>query len=79
MKKFNGMEIFKFKNNNDEVIEILATTEDRRDGFAHCAYNMFGERLLNLKYYNRTWESYRYQTLLKDIVNKYGYQPLFDI
>lgn len=66
MKKY-GQEIF---TSND--ITYICYITDRRDGFTHNCKIMHKGRIINTVkcyYYNRTWESYRFESVLKKAEN----------
>jgi hypothetical protein len=63
------MKIFDFKNG----IQIVARSENTRYGFRHLASAFFdGMERSTAKccYYNRTWERYQYQTVLRKVIEK---------
>lgn len=63
------MKVFKVKDN----IDIVCRSENTRYGFRHLATLLInGREIENAKccYYNRTWESYEFQSVLYEVVNK---------
>ncbi len=60
-----------FKINKD--IEIVCKSENTRYGFRHLA-TLFKNGIEETKgkccYYNRTWESYEFQSVLMNVINK---------
>lgn len=67
MAKIYNQQTFSFVINGDPVA-IYCNTTDVPTGFLHHAYLCgFGRESehTRVKYYNRTWESYDYETVLK--------------
>lgn len=63
------MKIFKLSKN----IDVVCNSENTRYGFRHLATLHFnGIERENAKacYYNRTWECYQYQSVLKSVIEK---------
>ena len=71
MNKFYGKK--EFKGTNDLVAECFC--QNTRYGFRHVAtlYDK-GREVATAKccYYNRTWESFEYQSVLRNLLNKYS-------
>lgn len=63
------MKIFKI---ND--LFYVCKSVSRRDGFSHVCkvLNKYGDEIVkeSIKYYNRTWEAYKYQTALRGAQSK---------
>ena len=63
------MKIFKINEN----IEVVCKSEKTRYGFRHLATllkNGIEETNAKCCYYNRTWESYEFQSVLINVINK---------
>ena len=46
-------------------------TTDTRNGFCHTCYDYESDRTSKVSYYNRTWESFEYETVLRRAIEKY--------
>lgn len=60
---------------NDRM-EIRATSESTRNGFRHIAKLYVDGKEVDkstVHYLNRTWESYEYQSVIHDLINKSSY------
>ena len=66
------MERFVFKDKNGAEIEVRCSTQNTRMGFRHVAKARFNGRdyTATISYLNRTWESFKYQSVLKRLANK---------
>lgn len=70
MSKYYDMRIF----NLDQDYTIVCNTQNTRYGFRHLAslcekgYNNIGNT--KICYYNRTWERFRYESVLRDLIDK---------
>jgi hypothetical protein len=63
------MERFKV---NDRI-EIVCECKNTRNGFKHVAHLFLGSCEIEERkwcYLNRTWESFRYQSVMLDLVNR---------
>jgi hypothetical protein len=57
----------------NEKIEIVCESERTRYGFRHLAYLMFNgieQDKAKCCYYNRTWESFEFQSVAKELIRK---------
>lgn len=57
-------------------------TTDTRNGFCHTCYDYAHDKTSKVSYYNRTWESFEYETVLRRAIEKCPkrlQQPLTDI
>lgn len=57
-------------------------TTDTRNGFCHTCYDYTHDKTSKVSYYNRTWESFEYETVLRRAIEKCPkrlQQPLTDI
>jgi hypothetical protein len=64
-----GYKVFPVK----EGLDVIAKYEDAHDGFNHVAKLMLdGEEIASAKahYINRTWESYEFESVIDDLLNK---------
>jgi hypothetical protein len=64
------MKLFKL----DDIYSVVCKSESTRYGFRHLAYLMKnGYEVCKTKacYYNRTWECYQFETVLKSAIDKY--------
>lgn len=62
------MELIKYKD-----ITIILEFKSNYNGFRHIATLIFGtsERAkTNIQYYNRTWETFTYQSIINKIINQ---------
>lgn len=60
----------------DDKIEIEAVSEKTRNGFRHVAIlKVDGQEVdkATAHYLNRTWESYEYESVIHDLINKSSY------
>ena len=58
----------------DKMYNVVCNWENTRYGFRHIAVlhkNGFEVCRAKACYYNRTWERFEYETVLKGVVNKY--------
>lgn len=66
------MELIKIAVDDNEYT-FVNETESTRSGFCHKStlFNQYGSAIGNnrVNYYNRTWESYRYQTVMRGVVS----------
>lgn len=46
-------------------------TTDTRNGFCHTCYDFASDRTSKVSYYNRTWECFEYETVLRRAIDKY--------
>lgn len=58
------------------ALSIVCTSEDTSYGFRHVARVHLGgwsgsEKPVSIAYYNRTWESFEFQSLLHKVADKY--------
>ena len=66
------MEIIK-KEVNGKVYEFINSSRGNRSGFVHETQLFKDGRLLGknkVQYYNRTWECYRYQSVMRGVIYK---------
>jgi len=62
----------------DDKTEIEAVSEKTRNGFRHVAIlKVDGQEVdkTTAHYLNRTWESYEYESVIHDLINKTSYIP----
>jgi hypothetical protein len=55
----------------NDRISIICETKNTRDGFKHVAHLFLGSQEVDetkVCYLNRTWESYRYQTVIHNLI-----------
>lgn len=45
-------------------------TTDTRNGFCHTCYDYAHDKTSKVSYYNRTWESFEYETVLRRAIEK---------
>lgn len=66
------MERFIFKDKNGTEIEVRCSTQNTRMGFRHVARAHYNGRdyTSTISYLNRTWESFKYESVLKRLANK---------
>lgn len=58
---------------NGKEIEFRCYTTDTRNGFCHTAHYVGWDYSINdtkVSYYNRTWERFEYETVLKRAIDK---------
>lgn len=71
-RKFYGKQTFKAEvNGNTYVINCYG--QDTNYGFRHVAFlerGYYEEQLAKACYYNRTWERFQYETVLKNAIEK---------
>lgn len=63
------MKIFKINKN----INVVCTSEGTRYGFRHLAtlmYNNYERGHAKACYYNRTWEAFEFQSVLRSVIEK---------
>lgn len=66
MGKVWGIDVRDFKVASGRTYQARLHGEDTRYGFRHVCQADFGDAICN--YYNRTWESYRYQSVLRSAI-----------
>lgn len=74
ISSLNGGKAFRINDN----MEIVAEADKTRNGFKHTATLFVDGRPVDkatAHYLNRTWESYEYQTVIDDLINKSSYIP----
>lgn len=62
----------------DDKMEIIAEADKTRNGFKHTATLLVDGRPVDkatAHYLNRTWESYKYQSVIDDLIDKTSYIP----
>ena len=62
----------KFKLNNE--YQIICESQSTRYGFRHVAIllkNGYEVDKTKICYYNRTWESFEYECVIRKLINKY--------
>lgn len=77
ISSLQGGKVFKI---NDKM-EIYAQAEDTRNGFRHVAtlvVNGVPVDKSTAHYLNRTWESYEFQSVIDDLINKTSHIPKED-
>lgn len=55
---------------NGKEIDIRCYSTDTRNGFCHHA--MCGDEHTRISYYNRTWERFEYESVLKSAADKFS-------
>lgn len=72
MSKLYNIEFFTCKVNGREYTFRCYTT-NTRNGFCHTAQSWDAPRVTDTKvsYLNRTWESFRYETVLRRMISKF--------
>ena len=73
-RKFYGKQTFTATVNGNNYV-INCYTQDTNYGFRHVAFldnpdRYYETQLAKACYYNRTWESFRYETVLKSAIEK---------
>ena len=71
-RKFYGKQTFTATVNGNTYV-INCYTQDTNYGFRHVAFlekGYYETQLAKACYYNRTWESFRYETVLKSAIEK---------
>ena len=77
--KILNSETFYIYINETDYLTICCQTIDTRYGFKHTAWCAQNDMETKICYYNRTWESYRYQSVLAKLFSKMGkeYETIF--
>lgn len=68
------MEIFRFKSRDLKDYSIISEYWETSRAWGHRSILMYNNvRILETKvrYYNRTWECYRYETCMRKLINEY--------
>lgn len=71
--KIYNRKTFEFTVNGEKIYFYCSTT-DTKNGFCHHAYTVGGGKDYEhsrVSYYNRTWESFEYETVLFHAVDKF--------
>lgn len=66
------MKLFKFTTSSGKQYDIVCTYSSNRMGFKHHATLLINNYTLastSCQYYNRTWESYTYQTAIFQVID----------
>jgi hypothetical protein len=74
ISNLNGGKVFRI----DDKTEIYVQSEKTRSGFRHVAtlvVNGMPVDKATAHYLNRTWESYEYESVINDLINKTSYIP----
>lgn len=76
MSKISNMQQFRFTTLNGEDVLINCWTYSYSRGWGHRACLVYvGDRFINaekrITYYNRTWETFEYETMLKKMIYTY--------
>ena len=76
MSKISNMQQFRFKTLNGEDVLINCWTYSYSSGWGHRACLVYvGDRFINaekrITYYNRTWEAFKYESMLKKMIYTY--------
>ena len=62
--------------------KIVAQSYETRNSWGHKAYlvndNNYTMNTYKIRYYNRTWECYQYQSVIKSVLNDYLTQLIHD-
>jgi len=71
MKQYD-FQVFTVKNKNTSAIRsLICFTENTRTGFKHVAFLEGSEhQAVKCFYSNRTWESYRYKTVIDKLLSE---------
>lgn len=72
--KIYNRKTFEFTVNGEKIYFFCSTT-DTKNGFCHHVYTSGGGKDYEhsrVSYYNRTWESYEYETVLLHAVDKFS-------
>ena len=83
-RRFYNKTTFKAEVNGNEYV-INCWTQDTNYGFRHVAFlerGYYEEQLAKACYYNRTWERFQYETVLRNAIEKLpkaDQQGLYDI
>lgn len=74
-------EIFNFINSQGVDDSICCYTTETRNGFCHHAQSFINGELkkTRVSYYNRTWERFKYETVIKRHIEKYPSSERVDI
>lgn len=72
------MKIARFKNFYGNEVVFVCEDEDTRYGFRHVLKDSYGIQC-KVCYYNRTWERYQFQSLLRKAIKKLKLIPQFNI
>ena len=74
------MKIFECKAHPE--FKIVATSYETRNSWGHKAYlvndNNYTLNEYKIRYYNRTWECYQYQSVIKSVLDDYMTQLIND-
>lgn len=69
MGKVWGIEVRDFETSDGYVYQARLHGEDTRNGFKHVCSADWWMDDVTIHYYNRTWESYRYQSVLQKSIS----------
>lgn len=72
MKKYD-FTTFNFKGLNGEELEVTCFTYETQYNWGHRCYVFYNNMQLKeekITYYNRTWECFKYESLLKKVIEK---------
>ena len=73
MKQYD-FKVFTLKNEEiSRVKNVICFTENTRNGFKHVAVVESTNESVKVNYINRTWESFKYETVLNKLINDNDY------
>lgn len=71
MTKRYSIMFFSVKNANGDGFDCECWSTNTRNGFCHTCH-IVGLTDTKLSYFNRTWESFEYETVLINAIEKYN-------
>ena len=73
MKQYD-FRVFTIKNEErNSFRQVICFTEDTRNGFKHFAIVESTNESAKVNYVNRTWENFKYETVLNKLMNDNTY------